>query len=157
MRGTKPKPTALKILQGNPGGRKLNTLEPKPTLLIPPCPDELCDDAKIEWKRLSPYLLRMGLITEADMAAFAGYCQTFGRWIAAERGLKIEGEIQKSDKGNLVQNPRLWVANRALEQMHKFISEFGLSPSSRSRLHIDPKVEDEMDGYLKRGEKLRQG
>ena len=157
MRGRRPKPTQLKILQGNPGGRSLNKHEPKPASVIPPCPNELCDDAKLEWARLSPYLLRTGLITEADMAAFAGYCQAFGRWIAAERELKIEGEILVSDKKNLVQNPRLWVANRALEQMYKFLTEFGLSPSSRSRLKIDPKVEDEMDEYLKRGKQSRQG
>ena len=30
QRGRKPKPTALKMLEGNPGGRPLNTKEPKP-------------------------------------------------------------------------------------------------------------------------------
>jgi P27 family predicted phage terminase small subunit len=155
--GRKPKPTALKLLQGNPGGRPINKYEPKPEPSIPTCPDELCDDAKLEWNRLAPYLLRVGMMTEADRGAFAGYCQAFGRWIDAERMLKIEGEILTSDKNNLVQNPRLWVANRALEQMYKFMSEFGLSPSSRSRLKINPPVEDEMEGYLDRGKKLRQG
>lgn len=155
--GRKPKPTALKLLQGNPGGRPINRLEPKPELAIPTCPDELCDDAKLEWNRLAPYLLRMGMITEADRGAFAGYCQAFGRWIEAERYLRIEGEILRSDKNNLVQNPRLWVANRALEQMYKFMGEFGLSPSSRTRLKVSPPVEDEMDEYLKRGKQTRQG
>ncbi len=157
MDGRKPKPTALKILQGNPGGRALNKHEPKFVAAIPICPDELCDDAKLEWGRLAPYLFKANLMTEADRAAFAGYCQAYGRWIAAERELKVEGEILRSDKNNLVQNPRLWVANRALEQVYKFLSEFGLSPSSRTRLRIEPKAEDEMDGYLERGKKLRQG
>ena len=29
-RGRKPKPTAVKVLEGNPGKRSLNTAEPKP-------------------------------------------------------------------------------------------------------------------------------
>lgn len=30
QRGRKPKPTAVKVLEGNPGKRSLNTNEPKP-------------------------------------------------------------------------------------------------------------------------------
>ena len=30
MRGRKPKPTALKLLEGNPGKRRINGTEPKP-------------------------------------------------------------------------------------------------------------------------------
>ena len=30
QRGRKPKPTAVKVLEGNPGKRSLNTAEPKP-------------------------------------------------------------------------------------------------------------------------------
>ena len=30
QRGRKPKPTAVKVLEGNPGKRSLNTGEPKP-------------------------------------------------------------------------------------------------------------------------------
>ncbi len=157
MKGSRPKPTALKILQGNPGGRPINTHEPKFELTVPDCPIELNADAKLEWSRLAPHLLRMGLITEADRSAFAGYCQAYGRWIEAERYLATEGELLVTDKGNTVQNPRLWVANRALEQMYKFMVEFGLTPSSRTRLKVNPLSEDEMDAFLKRGAKLRQG
>lgn len=154
---SKPKPTALKILQGNPGRRPLNKFEPKPKPEIPSCPVELCDDAKLEWNRLAPHLFSMGLITVADRAMFAAYCQAFGRWIEAERVLKVEGAILTTDKHNLVQNPRLWVANKALDQMYKFMSEFGLSPSSRVRLNVSPPVEDEMEEYLNRGKIQRQG
>ena len=152
----KPKPTNLKILQGNPSGRPLNTREPKPKMGIPTPPDVLSKEALAEWDRLSPYLLRTGLITEADRAAFAAYCQAYGRWIEAERVVATQGECYTSDKGNIVQNPWLWVANRALEQMYKFLGEFGLTPSSRSKLSINPGTEDEMDEYLKRGEMRKQ-
>ena len=41
MAGRKPKPTAIKKLEGNPGKRKLNTKEPIPAKGMPECPDWL--------------------------------------------------------------------------------------------------------------------
>ena len=38
MAGRKPKPTAQKKLEGNPGKRKLNTKEPVPGKGMPDCP-----------------------------------------------------------------------------------------------------------------------
>jgi len=77
--GRKPKPTKLKIIEGNPGKRPLNENEPIPQSIAPECPDWLSDDAKKEWKRLAPELERLGLLTVLDMAAFAGYCQSYAK------------------------------------------------------------------------------
>ena len=88
QRGRKPKPTALKMLEGNPGGRPLNTKEPKPEKKAPRCPSWLEDEAKKEWKRMAKVLEQMGLLTEMDMAAFAGYCQAYARWKEAEEFLE---------------------------------------------------------------------
>ena len=68
QRGRKPKPTALKMLEGNPGGRPLNEAEPKPQKKAPRCPPWLEDEAKREWKRMAKVLEQMGLLTEMDMA-----------------------------------------------------------------------------------------
>lgn len=38
MRGRKPKPTHLKLLEGNPGHRPINGAEPKPNPGLPTCP-----------------------------------------------------------------------------------------------------------------------
>ncbi len=46
QRGRKPKPTAVKQLEGNPGKRQLNANEPKPAARAPSCPKWLEDDAK---------------------------------------------------------------------------------------------------------------
>ena len=53
QRGRKPKPTALKVLEGNPGKRPLNLFEPTPEDKMPECPDWLEDEAKAEWDRLA--------------------------------------------------------------------------------------------------------
>ena len=52
-RGRKPKPTALKVLEGNPGKRPLNELEPKPKKQAPSCPSWLEPEAKKEWRRMA--------------------------------------------------------------------------------------------------------
>lgn len=45
-RGRKPKPTALKKLEGNPGKRPLNELEPLPQVTMLRCPNWLEPEAK---------------------------------------------------------------------------------------------------------------
>ena len=71
MAGRKPKPTALKKLEGNPGKRKLNKKEPIPGKEMPDCPQWLLPDAKDEWVRLCEKLNQIGELTEVDRTAFA--------------------------------------------------------------------------------------
>jgi len=61
--GTKPKPTALKVLEGNPGKRPLNENEPKPEPKAPVCPKWLDNYAHKVWERLAPVLKQMGLLS----------------------------------------------------------------------------------------------
>jgi P27 family predicted phage terminase small subunit len=95
----------------------------------------------------------LGLLTEIDRAALAAYCVAWGRWVDAEQNLQKYGTVIKSpDKGWLVQSPYLSIANRAMDQMAKMLTEFGMSPSSRSRVHgvkatdLDPFEEFLRDG-----------
>ena len=62
MAGRKPKPTAIKKLEGNPGKRKLNTKEPIPAKGMPNCPEWLMPEAKKEWERLADLMNQMGVL-----------------------------------------------------------------------------------------------
>lgn len=151
--GRKPKPTAIRLLQGNPGKRPLNTAEPKPAPKIPSPPDHIKGEARKEWFRISKQLHELGLLTEIDRAALAAYCVAWGRWVEAEEQLTKYGTVIKSpDKGWLVQSPYLSIANRAMDQMAKLLAEFGMSPSSRSRVQSVKAQDmgDEMEGLLGR-------
>jgi P27 family predicted phage terminase small subunit len=136
-RGRPPKPTAVKELEGNPGKRALNKNEPKPKQIAPKCPSWLEPDAKKEWRRLSKELEAMGLLTQVDMAAFAGYCQAYARWKEAEEFISKHGSILKTASGYIQQIPQVSIAQQNLKQMRNFCSELGLSPSARSRLNIN--------------------
>ena len=95
-RGRKPKPTAMKELEGNPGKHPLNTSEPKPNKKAPACPKWLEPEAKKEWRRLAKQMEAIGILTEVDMAAFAGYCQAYARWKEAEEFITQHGTIVKT-------------------------------------------------------------
>lgn len=154
-RGPAPKPTALKILQGNPGKRKLNESEPEfeknDDILKPP--SFLSTYAKKEWKRISPMLIKNNLLTDADIATLAAYCQSYNRWIKAEKAIRTYGMVFTSDKGNIIQRPEVGIANKAMSEMVKYAKEFGLTPSSRSQLHIEKteEVEDPFMTFVKGG------
>jgi len=135
MRGRKPKPTRLKLLTGNPGKRKLNEREPTPPVEIPDCPEHLTDAAKVEWNRLTKELTALGILARVDRAALAAYCMAWARLVKAEGRIKKSGEILQSPQGP-IRNPWLTVANKAVEQLQKIGSEFGLTPVSRSRISL---------------------
>lgn len=152
MAGRKPKPTAVKKLEGNPGKRKLNTKEPNPGKGMPDCPAWLLPEAKTEWIRLSEKLNQMGVLTEIDRSVFAAYCQSYARWKEAQEHINSEGATYETENG--MQRPNPWVAICNTEQrlMMQAASEFGLTPSARSRIMAASGVgkdeEDEMEALL---------
>jgi P27 family predicted phage terminase small subunit len=144
MQGRKPKPTAVKLLEGNPGKRALNYAEPKPRVVMPRAPEHLSNEEKAKWKSTVKELHPLGLITTIDQDALAMYCVIFVRWLKAEKMVREKGEIIKTAAGNIIQNPYLSIANRALDQLNKLGAEFGMTPSSRSRVKaniLDPDQE----------------
>lgn len=148
MKGRKPKPTKIHILEG---GRKkthraLPENEPKPDTLqkLPRAPKELSDVGKKEWKRTGKELQKLGLLTQIDLSAFHVYCETYSIWIDAIHNIHKLGMLIKAPSGYPMVTPYMSIANKASEKMAKFLTEFGMTPSSRSRINV-PKPEKESD------------
>lgn len=135
-RGRPPKPTALKLLEGDrgKGRRPLNKDEPIPPQGEVKCPTWLLPEAKKEWKRLAPTLEAMGVLTMVDLQAFAGYCQAYARWKEAEEFVAQHGSIFKTPSGYVQQVPQVSIAQQNLKIMQSLGSEFGLSPATRARI-----------------------
>lgn len=85
QRGRKPKPTAVKVLEGNPGKRSLNTNEPKPQKKTPRCPAWLEAEAKKEWKEAEEFITQHGTIVKTP----SGYWQQVPQVSIAQTYLKI--------------------------------------------------------------------
>ena len=110
---------------------------------IPRCPTHLSPEAKREWKRISVDLAGCGLLTRIDRGALALYCDAWGRWVEAQRALQTYGVMIKAPSGFPMQSPYLAIANKAFEQMRAMLGEFGMSPSSRTRVHAAAVVDED--------------
>ena len=93
--------------------------------------------AKKEWKRMSEVLHSNGLLTQLDYSQFAIYCQAWGRWVDAEKKITETSMVVKTANGNPINNPYMNIANTAMRDCHKFLSEFGMTPSSRTKIKVE--------------------
>lgn len=149
--GRKPKPSYLKLVTGTARKGRTNKAEPKPDLARPMPPTELSDDAKVEWGRVSDILYKLGILTEIDRGILAAYCQSYGRWMQAERTLAKMAKMDdstgalmiKTQGGNTIQNPIVGIANKAMADMAKYATDLGMTPSARSRVTTKPKEDDD--------------
>lgn len=153
--GRKALPANVHVLRGNPSKKSAAALldeQVRPPVAIPPCPSHFSPEAKAEWKRITKHLELLGLVTEIDRAALAGYCTAWGDYVWAERRI---AEINTEAKDKTGESGRIWglatgykqisvpmqIRNRALELMVKFLGEFGMSPAARSRVTAsDPQM-----------------
>ena len=176
-RGPLPKPSALKLLEGNAGKRPLDlSAGVNPRIEIPSAPPHLSKDAKKEWKRITPLLEELGLISGLDRSALALYCQAQGRLSELETAFNAQVARLVQDKG-LDYPAAVYEASHAVtpsgyaqqsvivqlikshrEQVNRYLMHFGLSPAARGRVqasnHVDttmtlPGIEDKPTGFGK--------
>lgn len=151
-RGPPPKPTALKMAQGNPGKRALNREEPAPRLLGAHelQPSEALEEplARKAWEQLAPELQRLGLLTVIDRHALAEYCLAYAERMAAQRDIDELGRILVHEKEDGTSyhypNPAVKQRDNAIRRMKDWGARFGLSPADRARIHVTPPEDDEV-------------
>jgi len=159
LRGPAPKPNALKLLQGSRLANS-NAAEPTPAELAPPCPPYILADleAAAEWERLTPILLRMRVLTEADATVLASLCLTHSHLLrnleamrvlnglatappadeaadaAVTVALGIAGMVVETKTGYLAANQIYLNVTAAIDLELKLCRELGLTPSARTRI-----------------------
>lgn len=142
MPGRKPKPTALKLVQGNPGRRPLNKKEPKPPATMPPKPKHLSGFASEAWDRIAPELHRAGLLSKIDGAGLELLVCAYDDWRAANALVVAEGltyECETAGGGSMVRaRPEVAMRSDAWRRVRAILAEFGLTPASRSRIDVNP-------------------
>jgi len=149
MRGRKPTPTKLKLLHGNPGRRPLNAREPKPKAGLPPCPSSLKGTARAAWRQIAKMLRDAGIGTALDRHAMILLVDAWVTWDTATTTLRQSGLLVKSPSGFPMQSPLLAIANRAHEQIVRLLAEFGMTPSARTRVHVEvPQAPDPLQEFL---------
>lgn len=136
IRGQRPKPARLKLLDGNPGKKPIPN-EPQPTPVEGglEAPAELTPRAKAEWDRLIGDVYAQRVVTTWDRATMAAYCQSYADWIEAQLHVNADGPVIPAKRtGTPMANPYLIEARRSKLDMLRFASDLGLTPVSRARL-----------------------
>lgn len=133
--GRPPKPTGLKLIEGNPGKRVLRE-EPKPPPSKPRRPQWVIGIARAEWDRVVPVLDRLGLLTVVDRSVLAAYCESVAGLKAAASDLHTRGYLVASarEDGALIKNPSNQLFRDYARLVATYSSMLGLSPSDRVRL-----------------------
>lgn len=132
-RGPPPKPSKLKKLQGTHRKDRAarNELEAKPG--VPAMPSWLNAEARAEWRRIVPQLEALGILSDVDGGMLADYCTAHALAVNATKKYQREGMV-KTINGQLQKHPAVKIAQEARAQARLLAAEFGLSPSSRSRI-----------------------
>lgn len=134
VKGRKPKPTHLKVLQGNPGRRPLPADEPKLASCFPDPPSHLSEAARQHWAEVGGMLHEAGILTALDADALAAYCELHARWVEANEKIREYGLVIKSPSGAPVQSPYFKISAITFDAMKALLVEFGMTPSSRARV-----------------------
>jgi len=141
MRGRKPKPTHLRLVEGNRGRRPLNAREPMPQGDLVDSPGWFSVDQQRVWA----YAIAsapIGLLKRLDREILAIWCVACELWeraivnqarIDAAAGLPL---LTRTPDGYLVQSPYLPIINKQAAIMLRAAVELGFTPSSRSRIEL---------------------
>lgn len=151
--GRKSVPPNLHLLRNNPSKKPLASLLDdvvRPPVEAPECPAHLEGEARAEWERIVPFLVSLGLVSQIDRAALAGYCDAWGEYVWACQRIKQYNEQDPTgDRGRIWDTPSGYkqisvaqqIRNRALDQCRQFLALFGMSPADRSRVtQSDPQI-----------------
>lgn len=147
VKGRKPKPTHLKVIEGNRGKRDLTDREPVPRAAFPEKPELFSTEAASDcWDRTIIELHAMGILHSADHDALHVYCEAYGTWLTAQQsvgaGLLINRGTKK--KPHPVTNPTWRIARDAAGMVKSLGESFGLTPAARSRIELPDVGEDDL-------------
>jgi P27 family predicted phage terminase small subunit len=149
-RGPKPLPANVRAFTGS-SHRPLRAADladgVHPEVGLPPMPKHLSAEARKEWRRVTPLLLELNLLTKIDRSAIERYCRLYGRWQQVERSLQAAQSHlldQKRDPSDA-----LWarlpsgiaresvlsrLARELAHQVEQAEACFGMNPSARARV-----------------------
>jgi P27 family predicted phage terminase small subunit len=109
-------------------------------------PAMLTGYAAEEWARIVPELRYLRLMTRVDTQPLAAYCQAYAIWRTAVEAFnsseatfqRLDRLVVRNDKGTPLQNPLIRTMREAAHEMVRYATEFGFTPSARTRLTTPP-------------------
>jgi P27 family predicted phage terminase small subunit len=133
--GTKPTPRNLRIVRGMDRPDRQNDDEPVLPISIPHPPEYLTDSQQNIFTDMARKLARMRVMSDADIDALAIYAVNFIEMVDANERIREMGLVVRAPKTNVpMHNPFLSIRNNAQKTCLTILTEFGMTPSSRTRV-----------------------
>jgi P27 family predicted phage terminase small subunit len=142
LRGRKPKPSHLRLVQGNAGHRPINQKEPKPKGDLTKPPEWLSDDQKQIWNDVIADAPK-GLLKKLDgsvLTVWVVACSIHRRMAEKVNAGLV---LAHTPAGMPVVGPYMSILNRQSAIMVKAASELGFSPSARTRIQVEDDADED--------------
>ena len=143
MSGRKPKPTHLKLLTGNPGKRPINKNEPTAATAPPRAPQWLDTRARVIFKLLTRRLTEMGYASGSHTESLSLAAWRLSQVELCAEVLEREGYTYETTtpRGAMAikQRPEVTLMGQAAKHAQSLLNEFGLTPSSATRIQVPGK------------------
>jgi len=140
MRGRKPKPAELKIVQGTFRKDRDNPRKPAAHGYLNEPPEHLNEEQKQIWRQAIEDAPK-ALLKKIDLSNFEVWVVSYSTYRECQRLLAKTSQVMKTTHGNWITNPILTNMNKQAQLMLKAASEMGFTPASRSRVTADEGAE----------------
>ena len=156
MSGPPKTPTHLRLVRGNPSKRPINNNEPKPPKGVPPVPKHFDKQGKYWFKRMAEELDAIGVISQLDARAlellveayteYRHHCETLDRegYTYAVYSDDDADEGKKREIRMIKPHPAAMMKADAWKRLRAMLAEFGMTPSSRSKVSKDKPDDDDL-------------
>jgi P27 family predicted phage terminase small subunit len=154
LRGPAPKPTALRIVEGNLSHRPLPEGEPKPRELAPIAPEHLDEVGTQFHSRLIEVMGSVrGWLTEADFATLGEAAYWYAEYRRYAEFIRVNGDIYVAaftdsagqEHKQFKPMPQVKMRKDAWVECMKLLDRLGLSPAARARMVISKRADEDDD------------
>ena len=137
-RGPRPMPLNMRVLQGGRSASpdRINPAQPKPKAATPKPPRDLDERDRGYWREFCSRVDELGVGSIADAGLVRIWVAARRRWVDADVEVRKRGVMMRGTKYHPGprRNPALFEIHKAEGTMIRIEIEFGLSPSSRTRV-----------------------
>lgn len=156
MSGPPKTPTHLRLVRGNPSKRPINKNEPQPPKGVPPVPKHFDKQGKYWFKRMAEELDAIGVISQLDARAlellveayteYRHHCETLDRegYTYAVYSDDDYDEGKEREIRMIKPHPAAMMKADAWKRLRAMLAEFGMTPSSRSKVSKDKPDDDDL-------------
>lgn len=140
MRGRKPKPLHLRVLEGSATAAQAEAareLQPPGELQAPP---HYLDEVQKDLWRVTLASSPPGLLRNLDQGSFARWVVMQCQWTEWQAKASLGPVVKDPGNGKMIKNPYVKAVRDLEHNLRSLESELGFSPASRTRVKIDPKA-----------------